>query len=457
MRSIKRYSQKIVLLLIALGSTAIFYWYGFHKTFDKKCIPKNADAVVILDVKNMRNYFAYSILQNPTEWPSIAKTSGIKKRLDLSNFGIEIADYYSFFHVENQPVHRWFVVAKIEDVSIFNQALVKAHFVKTKINQTLFGYYSKSLKLLILQDCKEILCCLNAANLQQNDIQIAENLFRKHRYFDFKKIEKSIESSNALTIWIKKNNMLQDDGIINVALGEQEITARGKLVWKSEYQKTNVFIQNPNALCSFGINFGMIRNQNLFRRHLKQINSIVGFNINSILAHHPTKTEFIFNGMVEKKDSAISYQYDEDFNPIQKVIVHYSREPSFFFSIQTDTSSKVFAYLKSQKVIDNHQVFVNFPLAVTKVFVKNNSLAFEANFSKSLEIKNTVPKIAYLQIHFNKIQPNDWNFLIKKNKKISFLKPFKSFEMTFRTINNSENFQARLVTKRKKNIVEILN
>ena len=68
MKSLNSYFSKIAILLIAIGSMAFLYWYGYHKTFDEKYIPKNADAIAMVDVKNIRNYFVFSCLKNPSEW-----------------------------------------------------------------------------------------------------------------------------------------------------------------------------------------------------------------------------------------------------------------------------------------------------------------------------------------------------------------------------------------------------
>jgi hypothetical protein len=177
--------------------------------------------------------------------------------------------------------------------------------------------------------------------------------------------------------------------------------------------------------------------------------------LDSILAHNPTKTELILNGIVEKKDSAISYDYDYDFNPIKKVVVHTSREPSFCFSIQTENSQKVYTYLKAQKAIDNHQVFVNFPLAQTKTFVRNNTLVLEANLPKQSILQPTTNKTAYLQVHFNKLKPQDWSFIIAKNKNLQLLKSFETLTIDLTQENNIGYFQACLQTKDGKSLIEI--
>jgi hypothetical protein len=454
MKGIKSYLFKIILLLIALGSITTLYWLGYHKNYDEKCIPINADGIVMIDVKNIQNYYIFSYLKNPSQWQ--IGTSKIKKKINLSLFGIETPDYLAFFHLENQPITQWFTVAKIENETDFEKAIITSHFTKIKLSNPFTGYYSRALDLFVVRYSNQILCCTSTSRQNKVAIQVAEDLFIKRQFLDAKKTEKTIGTTNEVTVWIKKNSQLEEDGIVNINFKDQEIVAEGQLKCNSKLQKATPFTQNPNALLSLGFNFEMIRNQNILKKHSVQINKIIGFNLDSILAHNPTKTELVLNQMVEKKDSAISYDYDDDFNPIKKVVVHTSREPSFYFSIQTENPEKVYSYLKSQKAIDNQEVFVNFPLAQTKTSVRNNTLVLEANLPKQLILKPTNPKTAYLQMHFNKLKPQDWRFIIAKNKNLQVLKSFKTLEINLTLENNLGHFQGRLKAKRGKNLIEII-
>lgn len=453
MKRIKNYSLAIAILLIMIGSMAFLYWYGFHKKFDKKSIPPNADGIVIVDIKNIRNHFVFSYLKNPSQWESNSNNSRMKKQFDISTFGIETPDYLTFFHIKNQPLNQWCCIAKIENKIKFNKSLIDSHFVKTNSGKTFTGYYSKTIDAYIIQYANEILYCTNASYNQQACNLIAENSFLKHIYFDSKKIEKVIGSSNAITVWVKKNRLLEEDGILNLKLEDQEIIVDGEL--KLKHKKEWQFTENPNALLSFGFDFKMIREQNFLKSNTDKINKIMGFDLDSILSYNPTKTELVLNKIIEKKDSAISYEYDDDFNPIKKVIVHNSREPSFSFSIQVANTQKVYDYLKKQNAIDNHNVFVNFPLAQTKALVKDNSLKLEANSLKN-PLQRSFSKIGYLQVHLDQLQPKDWRFIIAKNKNLDFLKSFEIVEIDLSKKNSLVHFRANLKTKDEKSLTAVL-
>lgn len=455
MKPIKTYYFKIAVLLIAIGSMAFLYWHGYNKKFDEKCVPQNADAIAMTDVKNIRNYFIFSYLKNPSEWEWNTSGNSTKKKFDLSDFRITTPDYLAFFHIENQPVTQWFVTVELEDDTVFEKTVTEKHFRKTTLQNRMSLYYSNAMNLCIIKHLNQILVSNVAANQKQIAVKTAEDLFLKRLFLDVKKTEKMINNSNAITFWIKKNSLLEKDGILNLSLENNKITVDGQLELKSKYTKEWQFTQNPNALLSLGFNFEMIRNQKFSTENSVKTNKMIGFNLDSILAQHPTKTELVINKIIKKKDSAISYSYDDDFNPIKKVVVHTNHEPSFHFSIKTLNSKKVFDYLKDQNAIDNHNVFVNFPLAQTKAFVENKSLKLEANPLKN-PLQLSITKIGYLQIHFNKIQPEDWRFINAKNKNIGFFKLFETLDVDLSKENSIVRFNAGLKTKNKKSLTDIL-
>ncbi|MDR6845183.1 hypothetical protein [Flavobacterium granuli] len=456
MKSPKSYPFRITILLIAIGSMVFLYWYGYHKAFEEKYIPKNADAIAMVDVKNIRNYFVFSCLKNPSEWKWDNTESEFINRFEFSNFGIKPTDYLAFFHIENQPISQWFLSAKIETETTFEKALNKAQFRKDTVQNGMNFYYSNSLNLCIIKYSNQILVSNISEKQKHIAIKVADDLFLKKLFLDAKKTEKTINTNNAVTFWVKKNGLLKEDGILNLKLEDSEITVDGQLQFKSKYKKESQFLQNPNALLSLGFDFEMIRNQDFLKHHSDKINKMIGFDLDSILAQNPSKTELFLNEIVEKKDSAISYDYDDDFNPIKKVIVHTSREPSFYFSMQTTNSKKVYDFLKAKNVIDNHQVFVNFPLAQTKTSIRNNALVLEANSLKNWVSQSSAPKIGYFRMQFNKLQPKDWRFIIAKNKNFSFLKHFETFEIDLSKENKASRFKACLKINTEKSLISIV-
>lgn len=448
MKNPKNYLYKIAILFIVIGSMTFLYCYGYYKIFDENSIPRNADSVIIIDVKNIQNHFVVSYLKKPSEWQWNKPKNQFEKLFDLNGFGIKKPDYFSFFHIEKQPITQWFVQLQIEDEATFEKTISEKEFHKTVLPNGMDSYYSKKLRLCIIKHANQILVANIPEKQKQIAIKTAEELFVKKHFLDTKRIEKTIDTDNAATFWIKKNNVLEKDGILNLKLEDDGIAIDGALRLKPKFKKEWRYSQNPNALLAFGFDFELIQKSNILKQHSAQINKLIGFELDSILVHQPSKTELVVNKIIEKKDSAITYDYDDDFNPIKKIMVNTSREPSFCFSIQTANSKKIFDYLKSQHAIDKNDVFVNFPLAKTKTTVQKDNFILEANPLKDQRFQISTPKIGYFFIHLDKLRANDWRFIVAKNKQLTLLKSFKFLTMELIRKNDSAYFKAHLKTKK---------
>jgi hypothetical protein len=453
MKSSKNNITKIALFLILVGILAIFYFIRFYKTTYGIFISKNADAILMVDIKNIENHLTYTFLKNPSNW----KTTSTKNTFRFSDFGIEKTDYLPLFHLENQPLTQWLLATRIVDKTDFELSIRKYKFNKIVFKNGITYYSSMTMKISIVKQNNQILVCNCTKTQMPITLKTAEDLFIKKEYLSFDRYEKTINTANALTFWIKKNKLLEKDGIINIYLNESEIVANGELEFKSKYRKESQFSLSPNAVLSLGLNFEMIRDQEFITENSEKINKIIGFNLDSILIHNPTKTEFILNQIIEKKDSAISYELDDDFNTIQKVIVHKRREPSFLFSMQTENTSKVFDILKKQNAIDHKNIFVNFPLAQTKTAIQNNTLLLQANPLKKINPETYLSKIAYIQIHFDKIQEPEWRLLISKYNNMKALKSFESMGLELTLENSKTNLNGFMKIKKDLNWITVLN
>jgi hypothetical protein len=145
----------------------------------------------------------------------------------------------------------------------------------------------------------------------------------------------------------------------------------------------------------------------------------------------------------KKKDSAIIYDYDEDFNKIEKVTSHTRKEPSFSLEIASKSPEKIYSFLKSQNSINNDSVFVNFPFAKTKANFSENYFSLKANIFEKKQTNPTAKCIFYLSENLAKIEEN-YNNITQTNSAISAL--FNNFMyirfLSYRcNVSNDEPFE----------------
>ncbi len=438
-----------IIILLAAG----IYWLGFYKQYNEKCIHKDADIVVLLDVKNCRNSMLFYYLSNPSKWRFGSEDSK-KGVATLFKSGIKTADYFAFFHIKRQAKTVFYCVAEIANQEDFSKIISTSKSTKISTQNGLITYYSRHLGLFIIR-YKDTLLLTNTDQKDQNiALKTAEDLFLHQQYLDFTTIKKTINTQNAITIWLQKNSALQEDAIVNINFDENKMEAHSSLKLAQELLQENTFSVDEKALLSLGFNLKYSQNWKLSKTNTSKINKAIGFDADSILSRKPTKAVLILNEIIEKKDSAISYEYDDDFNQIEKVIVHKTREPSFLFAMQCKDPKEVYTYLKTQKAINKEQVFVNFPLAKTSASIMGDSFVLKANSSNDLNTKKIRKRIAFLHINFNKLHQKEWNILLKRNENFEFLQHFSSLEIDITKEKNLGNLGLNL--KANKNLYAVL-
>jgi hypothetical protein len=437
--------------IIGIILIGIIYWKGFYKKFDASSVSKNADRVVFVDVKNCSNAVLFHYLKNPSKW-SFGTGDNQNKGFNVLDCGVKISDYLAFFHIENQPENEISLVSEISDQVQFEETLLHFKFKKTAIHKSLTTYFSEELKLFLVQFSDKILVTNAVFKNQSLVIKTAEDLFLKKLFIDEEKIKNAIYTNNEMSVWLQKNNFLQEDAIANINIEEDKITANAALKIDANFITQQTFSEEKNAILSLGFNPALFANQKI---NFTKINKAIGFDLDSILSKKPTKTELVVNEFITKEQTAKSYDYDDDFNPIEKTIVTKSQEPSFLFEITCSQSEQIKKYLKSQKAINPENVFVNFPFAKTIASSTDSTFELEANISKKNNKKSS-EKIAYFNCNLNKIQKKELNYLTHKIKYFEKLQYFSLLEMTVSKKEKNAFFEFYLKTKENQNVWHVL-
>jgi hypothetical protein len=434
---------------ISIPLLAMVYWYGFYKNYQNNCIPKNADTVIMLDLKNIRNKLLFYHLIHPSKWGKTTKKSNNDK-LSIIESCTKRSDYIALFHIKNQPRTVFYCATKISSESDFSKMLENTRKEKIDCSNDFKIYFLPDLNLIATKYKDRVLWTNLPKKNWSTTVQTAKDLFIDKVFIDEEKIKKTIHTQNTITIWIQKREHLNDDAIVEINFDQNKIEAYSKLKIPSEFLQENTFTDNKKALLSLGINLKKI---GTFNFNKTTLNKRIGFDIDRILSKNPTKTELVLAEIIEKKETVIEYEFDENFDQIEKKIFHNYKEPSFEFSVQFADSKAVFEYLKNQEIINKEEVFVNFPFAKTKVNLTRNSFVLKANSPQTNPLKTTQKKIAFLHINFNQLQSKDWDFILNRNQNIGFLRHFSTLNFELKKEKDYATLNLCLQGNEHKNLI----
>ncbi|HMR84278.1 MAG TPA: hypothetical protein PKE30_14145, partial [Niabella sp.] len=107
-----------------------------------------------------------------------------------------------------------------------------------------------------------------------------------------------------------------------------------------------------------------------------RISRLVNFNIDSLFQPGISSWQAQISGFVQKADTAISYSYDADFNPIEQQIINNITEPDFSTTISGKSADAVYRYWKDSGILqstDQGELFTSMPLVKSYATLKEGT------------------------------------------------------------------------------------
>lgn len=403
----KRWALVILLVGLLLG-----YFKLFYKTWSNDTVAKNADCIVAVDVKRITNTLIWNFISTPSQWKtgSIFPSSGNKLNWDDM---VKLPDYVFIFHAANQPLNAWYTVLQIKDIDDFNKGLEQFHFQKQGNNE----YISRLLGLVIILGGDQLLMGSAAVQDKQFIHQVANELFTKNQYAARERIQKNIDAASHLAVQVEPDLFLQETAIIKGNFDKSAINIETLLSPKTSYGFTESnFSFNDSSLCTILLTQPPPALYNLMPDSARAgISKAIGFNIDSLLLPGNSTYQLDIEGVYERMDSAISYRYDDNFNPVENTIVNNVQEPAFDFTVKGNGIPEIYTYWNNNGKLertDGGELFTAMPLVKSYCYKKNSrELSVTSNNYKTLRPNNTGNYIFLVNLLLTKIPASLINFL----------------------------------------------
>lgn len=400
-------SRKKLILFGILLVAIVVYFLLFKKDKTLKFIPESADAVVLIDVKNLSRQYIYSFASHPSQW---FKKKG-EKSLSLKDSGLKIPDFVQIFHLKDSRFSDWYSVVEIKDQNKFLSFLKDRKFTN-KGNKN----FQKDQIFLRIEGK---FCIFGTSNTEF--AQISKQLFQpnKNDHFDAKQFF--------------------DEGVGSVSfLSGKEITNFSIVLNDDDIEIKNTA---HTKLFSSVINKILVNSQFLeIELDEKNIKNTASFFNKSIGDSAQIKYIKASSNLQQVNDTIITYDYDDDFNEIEKIAVQKIVEPNYTISLQSKFPQKTWEYFQNKKWINTQNQFTaipfqpniivqnsdeitikstKYPVEIAQqinenyIFIKNNPLLLKAVSTFSEQEKNWISTIDYI-FYGNKIENYYLKIQIKK-------------------------------------------
>ncbi|MCT2563364.1 hypothetical protein [Chryseobacterium herbae] len=338
--------KKLIVPLILVLAVAL-YFVCFYKDKTLKFVPKNADAVVLIDVKKLTGQYISSFIVHPSKW-SGSKTKD-KKEISLKDSGIRIPDFLQIFHLKDTRFSEWYSVVELKDPQQFS-AFLKSH-----------QFISKG-----------------------------KDLFRKDQVFI--KIEgknaligtsdQAFPAINKLLFQSSEKNTLTADQLINHGVGSISFISGPKIQnFSIELKAYEIEIKNTSETGTLASIIADIQKNNHFldveldARNVKHYARLFDKN----LADSAQISYFKATADLEQvNDTIISYEYDDNFNEVEKKTFQKIIQPNYVMDLQSPTSEKIWEYFQHKKWINAQDQFTAIPFQPNHIARNNDGLIIKS-------------------------------------------------------------------------------
>lgn len=339
--------KKIFVFLFVIAAVVIYIVF-YQKDKTLKFIPKNADGVVLIDVKKLVRQAIFNTVTNPSEWFTASKSENVIR--SLKNSGVEIPDFVQIIHLNDSRLLEFYTVFDIAGQEQFKLFLKE---------QKIF-----SLDNDLLKNQKFYLRVFGNKCVVTNSTYL------------FEKVEKTLVNLNILHADQFIGNTTASISYIN----NQKITKFG-----IDFSEDEIEIKNTTNDAAFKDLIKNLTKENYtFNLELDQRNARLFsqvFNKNLIDSAQITafKAGAQFNLV---NDTIITYGYDDDFNETEKKAVQKILQPNFAAVIKSKNIQKTWDYFRNKKWINDDFQYVGLPVGLNTVNRNKNEMVFKSHPEK---------------------------------------------------------------------------
>ena len=393
-------------LVIAMVVFSAACFFLFFKTFSEKNVAENADHIISLDTKRITNTIIWTYITTPSLWKT-GKLFSSKSQVDWKDM-VKIPDYVFIFHITGQPPNAWYTVLEVKDEDDFKEGLALYGFVNvTPSNRVV----SKKAGLAFVRYQNKLL--VGNAGVEDTTLisETAERLFMQNKHIVRENLQQHIDIANHVAWTFSGNDFVKNisggagfdkeriHSMVNIILSEP-CNMSQSVFSKSIDIPANLAFTQPSAILY----------KHIPDASRQKASRWLNFNIDSLFLPSNNYYQLLVGKFVNKTDTAVSYEYDADFNPIEKRVVNNVLQPSFELKVNGKNARDIYNYWSNNGIIDKTtegDLFTSMPFVKSYCSVKEDSLLIIRSNNWNVFSKTALTDSCFLSASINTLMLSD--------------------------------------------------
>ena len=385
----------VIILSLLIFFVGIFKYRQYRA--NQVLIPRNATSVLKVSTDEILRSLAANMIANPRFY---LKSDDQPKPTVVQNklaSGLRIPASLYLFTMENQSTNAIFTRFDVKSKNNFETFIQQTLKFKILKQQNGMSFASSSLGNVVICYNTEAAAIVFSGEIKNFD-SILINLLKQENFLKLSKSKfNTLKASSHHIAYSDTKNRFNIDFITGAFNFDAEFSTEA--VVPAAEPKHRIF--NKESTASFWLNADFPTTENKTYRFKNAI-----IERDSLLKYYKGYLDFEWTNSTSQTDSIITYEYNDDFEKVEKITLQKKEVPNFTLNIAADANG-LKSYLNLQGIINLDSGTVNksvFPLY--KAFISGNSQQLLLGTNKDLEVdtkKEGSKDFLFLDVNFKKL------------------------------------------------------
>ncbi|GEM_PF-5110069 len=446
--------KKVLYTLIGLAVlllTVYLLRYNQSQVFEHR-VPKSATKVVNVHLRQIENNLLFDFLAHPIIYlkSKLRKDSLKRKKFPFAN-GVEIPENILFFSNATSLDNHWFSsVFNVKDQENLTSYFLQEKFVKSNVEG--MEFYSKGNWVIAIHENKLLLVIKR--NHTAEISKIVASVFNEKAFLHqtSELLKPIILNESDVSFSSKEHGFLEanfKEGIFEISgnLDSDFFIADAYPIIKG----------NPISYLTAKVNKDNLFFQNFVLNTADKFKELTHLSLDSIVNKWDGKFYLKIDAIENKTDSIITYDYDDDFNKVEKMAIEKKNIPNLRIKLGQESPSNLWRYFWSKNAIQLHKgdtVFTTIPIYQFMATDAKENLELSVNNSvdqiHSKEISSKLNFYVDVEKYLQKpldlpLKPNQKKVLDLIRKSSIHLSENNEFVLKIELKNRSRNFLGQLI------------
>ena len=404
----------ILVIVCCIIVTVGFFRYNPTVIYEKK-VPTSAKTIVYLNLREIEYNILCSFLKHPLSQLDFKKSTSKKEKKKTTWLDEVEVPPSLFFYTNEQEFKNFFISSPIVVKQNFKEALKEEGFAVKNVSKT--TVYSKGV----------ISCVVKGNSLQvllkkHKGAQILPQLLSKlnhENYFSQNDLilRRIKDSKQPIVIGTLQGDFFEfaaDGGGLKV---QGELSEENNL-FKS-FKATSIVSSMLSISGKLNTKIVADRLNKDFKDKFKKLTTL---SLDSVISKWDGVVEGNLTSFIEKLDTIVTYEYDDDFNKIEKKEVQKTITPKVTLEFQGDGLCSYLEEKKAIQKVDSEDLLTLIPLFTTYSFCERGNLRFTSVKDQRLTKETDESNKFYFSFNVADYKEKDRGIYSFKNKYLDRVK-----------------------------------